>query len=571
MRLKRDEMVHTGQTSYAGGSEATEHRRTALQPHLFYSPRTPLHNVTAQQSSESVASFLKQPFWWCLATGVFAATLAIFSSGESLWLDELHTSWTVSANLAEVAERAQQGNQSPLYFWVLFGFKRTLGLLNVLSAETLLRLPSALSWGASVTLCLVWCWQLLNYRREWLLLVVCGWFVLDRNQLFYATEARGYALVQLLCLLAWISIGKIACAPANSTGPAWDRGWILSPIAMWCLLSVHMLFLHITSLLAIVWQAAAGTWYVWRKGSKGQRRFWSWALVLVALAIVLALGLNRSVWEHRSQWKSFAGDASLSHVLSMFPVLALGIPVCVARLLDSWWGKKPLLSPVNMNLWWLAGLGPWSLAWLVTAMDLAPMFHRRFVIVSAIPLVMLAFSELNKVGRPALRVAAALGVCGWLLISQGTLDNWRQGQLVGWQRVEGWREATAHVNKQWQPADRLWCASGLIEGDNAALPLSPSLNRYLSFPLRGDYRVCDSSGGFVEPNSLIGDWEVWWQQLSQAKVGRVWIVSRGNPAAFLGKMQQLQRIANENGVPWQIAQLQAFGTVSVCCMEPAAS
>ncbi|MEZ6075020.1 MAG: hypothetical protein R3C56_04890 [Pirellulaceae bacterium] len=87
------------------------------------------------------------------------------------------------------------------------------------------------------------------------------------------------------------------------------------------------------------------------------------------------------------------------------------------------------------------------------------------------------------------------------------------------------------------PLTNCGAPSGLIEGHAAELPLSESLDRYLSFPLRGLYRVVDNKGEVIEPRALVGDGTSWAVQLRAA--GRaassesvVWIVYRGSPAAF---------------------------------------
>src|SRR5689334_3102124 len=79
--------------------------------------------------------------WLILAAiSLFAAVLRLWQVGESLWVDELHTSWCLQAGFENVAERAADGNQSPLYFWVLWGLTRIFG-----ESEFTLRLPSLLA------------------------------------------------------------------------------------------------------------------------------------------------------------------------------------------------------------------------------------------------------------------------------------------------------------------------------------------------------------------------------------------------------------------------------------------
>jgi hypothetical protein len=46
---------------------------------------------------------------------LLAAWLRGVQMNESLWLDELHTAWTVCDGWGEIPWRAEIGNQSPLY------------------------------------------------------------------------------------------------------------------------------------------------------------------------------------------------------------------------------------------------------------------------------------------------------------------------------------------------------------------------------------------------------------------------------------------------------------------------
>lgn len=509
----------------------------------------------------------KQPLWWCLLGGLLAALWATLAATESLWVDELHSSWAVSGSLADVAGRARQGNQSPLYFWGLWAAVRTLGFFPAVSAELALRLPSILCWGATVGICL----SLAAFRspnvgrtsglaeqqstQAVAVATLFLWLWLDRGLLFYATEARVYAAVQLCNLLAWWAIVRLLTTARLS------RASVLRCVIAWGLLAIVLLFLHVTSVLAVFWQCVAGTIGIGRQRPGAARSIWLYTVLTVGLATVLALMLSEDVWQQRSQWRAFAGEASLHHLLGMFPVLILGVPVLAARMIDRLWGNRMASpsSPIETKLWWLAAFGPWLTAWLVTACEVAPLLHRRFVIVSAIPLAILAIAELSKVRRPGLRILAAGATCGWLIVGQGTLANWRDGYLVGWQRVEGWREATAYLNRNIVSGEEVWCASGLIEGDHAHLPLEPALNRYLSFPLRGAYRVSTSSHRAVEPLALVGDYKRWTEQLSASPEPSLWIVFRGRPAALEAGLRWLR----EQDANWRHDGPREFGLVSV--------
>ncbi|MEZ6151701.1 MAG: hypothetical protein R3C09_16455 [Pirellulaceae bacterium] len=557
--------------------------------------------------------------------GLVGMLWAAGAATESLWLDELHTSWVVAGPWSDVASRARQGNQSPLFFWVLGGLTKTLGNLGGVPGELTLRLPSIVCWGVSLAVCLR------EARRRdcgWIAAVaILVWMVLDRIQLFYATEARVYASVQLVSLMGWIAVSRIGEKIEINA----KRSDAARCIWLWCGLSILLVFLHITAVLAVGWQIVCGTWIVvrsapqqgvhWgaavsiedsRRGAsshiKQQRVSWCIAVSAVVVAVAIALLGSAQVWQHRQQWASFAGETTLLSLIGLFPLAAYAVPVAVARGVDWLWHQLPACGPKTAGwkltprskagsrqgcsrqggsrhrrgasghitggathawIWWLAAAGPWLSAWCITAMGIAPIFHRRFVIVAAVPLIMLSALELSRVRRPGLRWSAMLAVAVCLIISQGSLDNWRAGQLFGWQRSEGWRQASQFLSERMQSTDQLWCASGLIEGHAAELPLSESLDRYLSFPLRGLYRVVDNKGEVIEPRALVGDGTSWAVQLRAA--GRaassesvVWIVYRGSPAAFDKNLRRLSLQLDADTVePTQIGSPRAFGLVSV--------
>ncbi len=525
-----------------------------------------------------------------------SALWACGGATESLWVDELHTSWTVSGDFSEVAHRARAGNQSPLFFWLLYGLSATLGNLPSVSQEWALRLPSVACWAAVVFLCLrEVCGQRVRLGNNWcgvsLPLATLAWLILDRVQLFYATEARVYSAVQLVSLLSWIAVARLGMV-AESSDAMKNSFAGTRTVWAWCGLSVMLVFLHITAVLAVACQIAWGTMLVVRQRSE-LRQPWAAAVIAVALATAVALLLSARVWEHRAQWDSFAGEATWKSFLGLLPLAAYGVPVGLARVVDwlsrsgkrtgagepndsPWWirgcwNTRDLGEDSNgrRGVWWLAAFGPWIIAWFITALDLAPIFHRRFVIVSAVPLVMLASMEIGRIRHNCLRCGAVIGVCIWLIVSQGTLDNWRAGHWYGWQRWEGWRQATNALNEQLQPGDEVWCASGLVEANGATLPIDSELNRYLSFPLRGAYRAIDASGQFIEPHALLVSGEEWAEQLlaaataEQSTTKTHWIVYRGSPRGFEERLAKMRRrVALEKGLLCRIDEPQAFGLVS---------
>ncbi|MCA9179848.1 MAG: hypothetical protein KDA51_00305, partial [Planctomycetales bacterium] len=263
---------------------------------------------------------------------------AACAATESLWLDELHTSWVVAGPWSDVASRARQGNQSPLFFWVLGGLTKTLGNLGGVQGELTLRLPSIVCWGISLAVCLR---EARRWECGWIAAVaILVWMVLDRIQLFYATEARVYAAVQLVSLLGWIAVSRIGEKIEINA----KRSDSARCIWLWCGLSVLLVFLHITAVLAIGWQIVCGTWLIVRRAPQ---RSVSWCIAVAAVVVAVGIALlgSAQVWQHRQQWASFAGETSMLSLIGLFPLVAYAVPVVAARGVDWLWHKLPACSP----------------------------------------------------------------------------------------------------------------------------------------------------------------------------------------------------------------------------------
>ena len=142
------------------------------------------------------------PTWLILAAiTALAAVLRLWQIGESLWVDELHTSWCLQAGFENVPQRAAEGNQSPLYFWLLWGVTRVFG-----ESEFTLRLPSLLAGIALPGMAWLLVRRLGLGEKTLLTAVLASLLVaVDHTSIFYSTEARPYALVELASAGALIS------------------------------------------------------------------------------------------------------------------------------------------------------------------------------------------------------------------------------------------------------------------------------------------------------------------------------------------------------------------------------
>ena len=446
---------------------------------------------------------MRIPHLWfasAAALGLAAFTVAVLAiaNRESLWIDELHTSWAANASSwRQIAQRAAAGNQTPAYFWLIASVQQTLGGQVDSRAEWTVRLPSMIAWFVSAALVAA---AIVAARPErnsdraigpMFIVGIVAWIAFDRLHWFYATEARPYALLQLTTFAGWWSIAAL------SRNKSWPRvAWLVLAIA-----SVH---LHLTAALPIACQWLVGCALIWRRSRNStsdaeqavapekRLRFeltvWAGAAVVVAIACLPILSVAFPVWQRRTQWATFASDISVTNAIKMFPVVPIVATVFVALLIDRVVsGKRRKSSDANFVnetrfVWWSAMLAPWLVAWAVTALEIAPVFHRRFVIACALPLVMLGAMELMLVRAVWLRSLALIVVSVSILYSQGSIDVWRKGYLVGQLRGEDWRGAIAWLNEQADGNDSLLCSSGLVEANGVNLPLDAALADYPRLP-----------------------------------------------------------------------------------------
>ncbi|RMF39928.1 MAG: hypothetical protein D6753_12680 [Planctomycetota bacterium] len=554
-----------------------------------------MHNVSASTSSILLQLLRKRFFWW----GIALSPIALASAGlnEPLWVDELHTSWVVSGARDLVQPRAEIGNQNPAYFSVLWWLTQWQG-----QSEWRLRWPSLLAWGATLLLC-VWCVQRgMDATGQaaarspqvgrvpvaaWIALAIIGWLGLDRVQLFYATEARPYAWMQMCTLIGWMMVWRIVAWPSAGGGtPISGARWCL---LAWCAASLVAIHLHLTASLPVACQAGLLTLYAARPGRAWSMRLGVWgAIVGCAVGAAPIQGVAEAVWGRRGQWAAFAGSSSPRHLLDMFPLWQILLPIAAARLVQHVRDSKRILTVVPAlgqqawphTVWAIAGFLPLVLGWWVTWMDWAPLMHRRFLLAAEVPCLLWAMQVWLGIRSAKWRGGAWLIACCLLVTTQGTIQMWRSGYVLGWQRGEDWPAAAALVGSSWHPGDRLYCWAGLIEAQRVGGPLSALEAEYFSLPLRGLYRVVPQDlGRPVEPLPLLGDGADWNSQLAIAAPpdsaidrmdGRVWIVYRGRRQSLYNQLHRM----NNAGLPWPkwevVQPPRAFGKVAVVCLRRAA-
>jgi mannosyltransferase len=520
------------------------------------------------------------PVGWVTVWALIALFWGLRTLNQPLWLDELHSSWVISDGWQDLSQRASLGNQSPLYFWILKFWVWTVGA----EPAWLIRLPSLLAWCSLVATFAVIIWQQVgrveHQRRMGLAigLGLLGCLLIDPIQYFFALEARTYGLLQLLNLWAWLAVVALVvsgCFPVVSASRRYRSCLWLS----WMVVAIGMMRLHLTAGLSVATQCAVLLLVLYRRQD---RWLGSCSLILVALAASWMLLENQPLWARRQQWQAFAGDASLGQLFSVLRWDKLLLPVFCCWLVGRMLSKittarlaasqapEPLQranpNQLRLALWVVAACVPYGVAWLLTLLEIAPLFHYRFVIVGALPVYVVAGCWLMLMSAPnSLKLLTILIMLIWNSYDSGL--NAGQWRYWGFQRWEAWRQATTLVSQKLQPeTQQVWCFADLIESQGLQLPIDQTLDDYLSFPLRGCYRVRPpGSQAGIDPHGLIADRRQWEAQLvgqRQRLTDAQWIVYRGGAAALERDLRQAG-LAN-----WKRLQpLEEFGKVCVICIQ----
>jgi uncharacterized membrane protein len=422
-----------------------------------------------------------------------AALLRYLNLRESLWLDELHTAWVVAGSWSEIGARAQIGNQSPWYFYLVRLVVDACGM-----NEFSLRLPSLIAGLSLIPLA----WGIAGRwgRSLAAAAMVAALVAVDRWCVYYAQEARSYALVQL------VSLFQVACFARLLDRP--EIRWRIGCIGLTSL----MFYLHYTSVILIAGEAAAYVLvYAADRGSLSYRPLQ--AVIDAGLCVATAVpAVPHLVYiaQHRGNWAQMVARPGFAGLFILFPVAAYSIPTLAALVLDRVGGKasggsagngsakrRDFTHAVILCLCWLAV--PLSATWMLTRLDVARLFMVRYLVGIVVAPMMLGGVLLAAVRSRTIRIAAALIVLVLAVYQGGALSKLAQSGLSQSERNQDWRGAVAEIQRDSTSLDwPVLVRSGFMEADELRQSEDPLLQSYCLAPVTSLYRL-DSPGRTLIP------------------------------------------------------------------------
>jgi mannosyltransferase len=447
--------------------------------------------------------------WGAITLGLLlvAILLRLQACQEDLWVDELHSAWVVSGTWNDLPARAAIGNQSPLYFCLLRAVTQATGL----SEFSLRSLSLAAGMGLVIT---GWWFAKRTTRDDLAALVAAAAIGLDSTCIFYSSEARPYALMQLA--LAWHLILVIT-----------NRGerWKILVRALLAALAIH---LQLTAAIFLTPLYISRALLLLRRSehSLSQR---SAALAMeAATVLLLAAPLTWQATEIAARgqaWASFISAPSLMGVAKLFswwtPIVALAVYLILLR--------RGMLPRLRGHLSWLlfASLTPIVLSIAIHQLGIAPIFLRRYLLGSLWPLCIIpAITLAGSNGK--MRVLLAILLCTSIAWESRVVSpsRWGGGRYSAPQRTEKWSEAALQITKLDPDAQLpLFLASGLIESRGLGADASPLLKEYCRLPLSSLYRVPHTIESIEPISSAIpkSPPNAWLETVAERR-GGIWIV-----------------------------------------------
>lgn len=171
--------------------------------------RTPTTLLSADLQSPRPAAIRAslKPAIGLSALGLLALVLRLYHLGtESLWLDETASVWFASQPLANVLK--SEPTNPPLYYLLLHFWIKIFG-----TAEAAIRCLSVWPSVASVLLTYVLARRLYDSR---IATISAAMMAISTYHIYYAQEARAFALLLFLCLSSTLALHAVLSRPVSS-------------------------------------------------------------------------------------------------------------------------------------------------------------------------------------------------------------------------------------------------------------------------------------------------------------------------------------------------------------------
>ena len=437
------------------------------------------------------------------------------ATGELLWLDELHTGWVVGGSFEQALTRSAQGNQTPLFFGLVWSAIQWLG-----ASELSLRLVSLLAAVLAMAMAARFVWQQTKSIAAATLTLTL--IAVDDSFIWYATEARPYALLHLASVVQaacfWRSLQRWRdISPDQTTVSNHWLGALGLLLSSWLVVYTHYtgVFLLAAEVLFLL-PLLLGRYLT---GNTIKEIVVTVALFTVG-CLPLLLQMNQafgkpSDWSSVARLNQFQAEQAVNGIRWFgIPLAAVGISTVIALFLKRWSPVAVNLTDPWRNVWWVSWIGAWFLIPLLIITGL----H-----LYGIPIALSRYLSVGLMAGPIF-AGALVGICSaqsrWisipLILMASVYAHWHGpinlsttlprlqlsyrviGSIVGegqlpLLRAENWQAPIEVVNNNSDKAKwPLFLFGAVIEDANALADSDPEFQAYLQFPVQSLYAVDDA-------------------------------------------------------------------------------
>ena len=478
---------------------------------------------------------------------VLGAAVRLVGVGESLWLDELFTSWVVLGPDGTLPERAALGNAAAPFYWLV---KESVEVFGV--SEWAIRLPS-IAFGALVSLVVyVLTWTISGSMCAGR---VAGVLVaLDGFCCAYAAEARPYSVLQFFGALQLLAYWKLL-----NGGSAWWRiGFVACTIAMG--------YLHFVGLAVV---AGEIVYYalIWIRGERPAYtplRFLV-DLGLAGVALLPLVPLVLSILGRKTNFDISAKPVGLEDLVILhrqpayliLPFVAAAF-VQFARRVEPDAPRRWIVPLAFCLIVFYATVGP---LWVGHRIGGPTLFRLRYTMVLyLLPLVAAGIASVAWSSRGA-RVVFALAA---LVFSQLVESPARRIASGGSPRLshDDWRGAVRVVNEKATPTTPVFVRAGWIETDGYLASDGPLIGSYLTLPVRTLYKL-DGPERMVRSLTFAGDFALDADVELVARAGEAWVFVQGDSATIDKVVERVIARLTKSGMSVTVADRTAKRNVTV--------
>ena len=501
---------------------------------------------------------------------------------ESLWLDELHTAWSVAGELSTVLERAELGNQSPLFFWAEWCVVRCFGMSEI----SLRILPLA----CGILTIVSGGWIAWRFTRSFVALFsTAALLAIDLDLIYFSQEARPYSMVALLSLwqiYLFIKLMKFKVDESDehrTDSQKHDSKSSLNSVTF-CFLSIALFYTHYTSAILFVPELiitlVAFSKQRWLGQSHLKITTLGWILIAIGvLAVLPAISHLIEVHSKKTDWeivvKAWPVPPRLTRVLLLgtIPASAMILIWTLGRGLRAdktdWPLEKALLIAVLIALF----LIPFASVWATSQYEFASLFLVRYFIGPFTVAILGAGMSVAMFKSKWIR-----GVCSILLITGAiwaTIEFKREFVVLSLRQHsvasmhgEDWKNAVKRLN-QFATDDRVpvFLISALIEDHRLNEESTIAFYEYLKFPVTGIYKLDDKAFDVI-PRSSWSDGRFDKDDIDRiAKTKSCWLLIRGIGRGPQAVATDLAKSAQKSKLALSSVNREQFGGLTVVKMN----